>query len=170
MQEPFAGTVPPDSATLPPPLGAVTAPPQVVAPEADAVFTRPTGYVSVNAAPVAATGFGLVSVIVITLVSLVPMEPGTKPFVTASAELMVSEPLPATVLDPALAVVSAPIAMVLAYVPGVALVVFTVTVQEPLAGMVPPESATLAPPFAAVTAPPQLVAPEADAVFTTLAG
>ena len=40
----------------------------------------------------------------------------------------------------------------------------------PEAGMVPPESATLAPPFAAVTAPPHDVAPEADAVFTRFAG
>ena len=45
------------------------------------------------------------------------------------------------------------------------------TVHEPLAGIVPPESATLFPPLAAVTAPtPQLVAPEAAAVFTRPAG
>ena len=47
----------------------------------------------------------------------------------------------------------------------------TVTVHEPLAGIVPPESAALAPPFAAVTAPPaHVVAPDAGVALTTLAG
>ena len=71
VHEPPAGTVPPVSATLLPPFVAVTTPaPHVVAPEAEAVFTRPAGYVSVKAAPVAATAFGLLSVMVSTLVSL----------------------------------------------------------------------------------------------------
>ena len=52
-----------------------------------------------------------------------------------------------------------------------ALVTFTVTVHEPPAGIVPPESAALVPLFAAVTVPPvHVVAPEADAVFTRPAG
>ena len=51
-----------------------------------------------------------------------------------------------------------------------ALVTFTVTVHEPLAGTVPPESATLLPPFVAVTVPPHVVAPEADAVLTRFNG
>ncbi len=56
--EPFAGTVAPDNARLAPPLAPVTvAPTQVVAAEADAVLTRPAGYVSVNAAPVTAVPF-----------------------------------------------------------------------------------------------------------------
>jgi hypothetical protein len=172
VQEPLAGIVPPESARLAPPLAAVTTPaPQVVAPEAEAVFTRPAGYESVNAAPVTASGFGFVSVIVITLVSFVPMEAGPKAFVTVSAEAMSSVPLAAARLAPALAVVSAPAPNVFVYEPGVAPVTFTVTVHEPLAGIVPPESATLAPPFAAVTTPPaHVVAPEADAVFTRPAG
>ena len=55
--------------------------------------------------------------------------------------------------------------------PAVALVTFTVTVHEPPAGMVPPESATLAPLLAAVTVPaPHVVAPAGVAVFTRPAG
>ena len=51
------------------------------------------------------------------------------------------------------------------------LVTVTVTVHEPLAGIVPPESATLAPPLAAVTVPPaQVVAPEAGVALTRFAG
>ena len=108
MHEPFAGTVPPESATLVPLLAAVTMPPpHVVAPEADAVFTRPAGYVSVNAAPVTAVAFGLVSVIVSTLVSLVPTEAGAKLFVTVSPSTA-SDALAAAVFAPAFAVVSAP--------------------------------------------------------------
>ena len=50
-------------------------------------------------------------------------------------------------------------------------VTFTVTVHEPPAGTVPPESATLAPLFAAVTVPaPHVVAPLALAVLTRPAG
>src|SRR6266849_3195130 len=70
VHEPLAGTVAPESATLVPLLAAVTVPPaQVVAPLALAVFTRFAGYVSVNAAPVTAVAFGLVSVIVSTEVA-----------------------------------------------------------------------------------------------------
>jgi hypothetical protein len=172
VQEPFAGMVPLASARLLPPLAAVTVPaPHVVAPEAEAVFTRPAGYVSVNVAPVAAVAFGFVSVMVSTLVLPVPTAAGENDFATESAELMVSEPLPAAVLDPALAVVSAPAGIELAYVPGVADVTFTVTVHEPLAGMVAPESATLVPLLAAVTVPPtHVVAPEALVVFTRPSG
>src|SRR5258705_85518 len=56
--------------------------------------------------------------------------------------------------------------------PASALVTFTVTVQEPLAGTMAPESARLVPLLAAVTvgAPPHVVAPLADAVFTRFAG
>ncbi len=41
---------------------------------------------SVNAAPAIAVEFGLVSVIVITLVSLIPMDAGEKAFVTVTSE------------------------------------------------------------------------------------
>ena len=46
------------------------------------------------------------------------------------------------------------------------LVTETVTVHEPPAGTVPPESATLVPPLVAVTVPaPQVVAPEAWVIW-----
>ena len=109
VHELLAGTTPAESARELPPLAAVTTPaPHVVAPEADAVFTRPGGYVSVNAAPLAAVAFGFVSVIVITLLSLVPIEASAKALVTVSALNTVSEPLAAATLEPAFAVASAP--------------------------------------------------------------
>src|SRR5205814_5471288 len=68
-------------------------------------------------------------------------------------------------------VVSAPAAIELLYVAAVPLVTVTVTVHEPLAGIVPPESATLPPPLAAVTAPPtHVVAPFAGFALTRFAG
>ncbi len=67
MQEPDAGIVAPESATLVPLFAAVTVPPvHVVAPAGVAVFTRPAGYVSVKAAAVIAVVFEFVSVIVRT--------------------------------------------------------------------------------------------------------
>ena len=113
-----------------------------------------------NAAFVTAVAFGLVSVMVITLASLVPTEAGAKALATVMAEATVSVSLAEAVLAPALVLVTAPAASVLVSLPDVLLVTFTVTVHEPLAGIVPPESATLVPPFAAVTTPaPQVVAP-----------
>ena len=124
-----------------------------------------------KAAPVAAVAFGFVSVIVSTLVSLVPIEAGVNDLATVSAFNTVRLALAAAVLAPAFVVVSAPEAIVLLYVAGVALVTFTVTVHEPLAGIVAPLRATLVPLFAAVTVPPaQVVAPLALPVFTRLAG
>ncbi len=172
VHDPVAGTVPPESATLIPLFAAVTVPPaHVVAPLALAVFTRLAGYVSVKAAPVAAVAFGFVSVIVRTDTSVVPIEAGVNDLATVSAFNTVRLALAAAVLAPAFVVVSAPEAIVLLYVAGVALVTLTVTVHEPLAGIVAPESASEVPLFAAVTVPPaQVVAPEAEAVFTRLAG
>ena len=67
VQLPEAGIVAPESATEAALFAAVTLPPaQVVAPLAEAVLTRPAGYVSVNAAPLIGVAFGLVSVIVRT--------------------------------------------------------------------------------------------------------
>ena len=124
-----------------------------------------------NAAPVIAVAFELESVTVRTLVSLVPIDAGEKLFAIDGAPLTVSDALALAVFAPALAVASAPTAIVSLYVPGVELVTLTVTVHEPLAGIVPPESAALAPPFAAVTAPPaHVVAPDAGVALTTLAG
>ena len=109
VHAPLAGTMAPESTRLVPLSAAVTVPPaQVVAPEAEAVFTRPTGYVSVNAAPVTAVVFGFVSVIVRTLVSLVPIEAGVKDLATVSWLATTSVSLAAPVLDPAFVVVSEP--------------------------------------------------------------
>ena len=67
--------------------------------------------------------------------------------------------------------VTALAAMVLSYIPGVMLVTSTVTVQEPMAGTVPPLSETNVPPFPAVTVPPaHVVAPFAGVALTRLAG
>src|SRR5438477_174327 len=162
--------VPPVSATLAALLLAVSVPPHVVAPPALAVFTRFAGYVSVKSTPVTAAAFGLVKVIVRTLVSFVPIELGAKDFAAATPPSTESDAFAAAVLAPAFVVVRPPAAMLLLYVPAVALVTLTVTVQLPDAGIVPPESATLLALLFAVTTPPQVVAPLAAAVFTRFAG
>jgi len=112
VQDPLAGIVAPDSATLLPLFAPVTVPPHVVAALALAVFTRLAGYASLKAALVAAAPFGFVSVIVITLVSLVPMVAGANAFATVSALATVSVSLAAAALDAALVVVTAPAAIV----------------------------------------------------------
>src|SRR5258705_111453 len=84
VHEVAAGTPPPGRATLLPPLAAVTVPaPHVVAPAGVAVLRRPAGYVSVNAAPVMAEAFGLVSVMVSTEATPVPTAAGVNDFATA---------------------------------------------------------------------------------------
>ena len=123
-----------------------------------------------NAAPVTAAELGLVSVMVRTLGSLVPIEDGAKPFETDSEAAITSVSLAAARLAPALVVVSAPIGNVLVNDPGATPVTFTVTVHDPLAGMVPPASCTVLPLLAAVTTPPQVVAPPAAAVLVRPAG
>src|SRR5450432_338228 len=134
VHEPFAGTVPPESARLVPALAPVTTPAaQVVAGLGVAVFTRPAGYVSVNAAPVTAVAFGFVSVTVSTLVAFTPMDAGVKDLATVSALLTESVALAATRLAPALPVVSPPAATVFTWPPVVDAVTLTVTVHEPFA-------------------------------------
>ena len=56
-----------------------------------------------------------------------------------------------------LLVINAPDGTVLIYVPAVDAVTITVTVQEPLAGMIPPVRVTVVPPMGAATVPPQVV-------------
>ena len=92
--------------------------------------------------PLGTTGFGLNTL-------LTKGRPTDSVLVAAVAEL------------PALVVVTAPEARVLLKAPLVAVALtLTLTVHEPLAGMVPLESATEVPPLAAVTIPPaQVVAP-----------
>ncbi len=64
MQEPEAGIDPPENARVVPPTAAVAVPPHVVAWFGVGAFTRPAGYVSVNATPVMADVLALVSVMV----------------------------------------------------------------------------------------------------------
>ena len=130
-----------------------------------------TGRTTLTGVNVTAAPLEFVSVIVSTLVSFVPPLGGVNDFATLSGEKTVSDALAATVFAPALIEVTEPIARALAYVAPEALVTLTVTVQEPLAGIVPAESATLEPPFVAVTVPaPHVVAPAGVAVFTSPAG
>ena len=116
MQLPFAGTLPPLSVSEPPPAAAVTVPLQpapLIAAAGAAVFTRPPGYASVNAAPVTATPFGLVSVIFTTEVSPVPIEPGVKalPAVIGAAPLTTPSVAIEAVPVPALVVVTGPLVL-----------------------------------------------------------
>src|SRR6185312_5247842 len=99
------------------------------------------------------------------------MDAGANPLVTVSAVAATRVSLAGAVLAPALAVVRVPAANVLVYEPEAAPDTFTVTVHEPDAGIVAPESATLVPPLAAVTAPPaHVVAPAGVAVLARPAG
>src|SRR6185312_9206988 len=109
VHEPEAGIVPPESATLVPLLAAVTVPPaHVVAPEAEAVFTRPAGYGSVKAAPVTAAAFALESVIVSTEAPLGATDAGAKAFAIDGCASTVSVAVaPATV--PAFVVATLPV-------------------------------------------------------------
>ena len=122
---------------------------------------------SVNAAPVIAVAFVLVSVKVRTEATLVPTAEGAKAFVTTgrASTVKIAE-APAAV--PALVVVTLPVELL--YAPTVVEVTLTVIVHEPPAGTVPPVSATLAALFAAVSAPPHVETPLADAVFTRPTG
>ncbi len=93
---------------------------------------------------------------------------GVKAFTTVGPWSTVSVAV-ALVPVPALVVVTGPVA--LGYALALALVTLTVIVQEPFAGTVPVARARPVPLFAAVTVPPvQVVAPEAELVFTRPAG
>ena len=121
-----------------------------------------------NAAPVIAVAFAFESVIVSVDVPPAPIVFGVNDLAAVAWARTVSVPA-APVAVPAFAVEMAPV--LFRYEPAVALVTFTLTVHEPEAGTVAPDSARLVPLFAAVTvAPAQVVAPEADAVFTSPAG
>ncbi len=67
-----------------------------------------------KSAPVTALAFALVSVMVRTEAPLVPIEAGVNDFATVRLPSTVSVAFAATVLAPALVVVSAPIAIALA--------------------------------------------------------
>src|SRR5688500_18108365 len=101
--------VPPVSATLPPPSAAMMLPPaQVVVAPWGAAFTRLAGYISVNAAPVIAVAFGLVSVIVSTDAAFAATATGANALAMVGRASTVNVALAATAV-PALVVVTAPV-------------------------------------------------------------
>jgi hypothetical protein len=168
---PDAGIVPLKRETVVLLATAVTEPPaQVVAPPGAAVVVTPAGSVSVKEAPVRATGFEFVSVIRSWEETPCPMVLAMKTFVTVGgfrtprvAEAGFGFEMPsASTIEFA--------GMVSVYRPGVADVTSTVTVQVPLAGTVPPESATVPLPANAVTMPPQVVDAFGTPAMTTLTG
>ncbi len=169
VQEPLAGIDVPAIARLAPPLAAVIVPPvHVVAALVVAAFTRPAGYVSVNATPVMADVFALVSVTVSVEVAPVVIGLAEKALATDGWLRTFNVPVAAAAL-PAFVVEMAPV--LFRYAPAVADVTLTVIVQEPDAGTVALASTRLVPLLAAVTAPPtHVVAPAAAAVFTRPAG
>src|SRR4051812_26044636 len=77
----------------------------------------------------------------------------------------VSLPLAAATLLPPLAVARPPAATLFTWLPARVPIPLTVTVHEPFAGMVPPDSPTEGPAPVAVTVPPQLLAPAGEASF-----
>src|SRR5688500_11059183 len=102
-----------------------------------------------------ALAFALVIVKVSTEVPPMAIGLGANAFENVGRASTASVSLAAATLLPALAVVRPPAGIVLTRLPAVVGVTFTVTVHEPFAGMVPPESATDAPLLAAVTVPEQ---------------
>src|SRR5258708_8276541 len=129
------------------------------------------GNVSLKATPVSTVdAFGLVSVKVSVETCPAPIGPENA-FAIVGAATTSSVPLPAALLEPALAEVTAPAAIVFTYEFALAAATFTVTLHDPLAATVAPLKATFAPLAAAVTLPPaQLVAPAGAAVFSSPAG
>jgi hypothetical protein len=159
VQEPFAGIEPPVNVTAEPPAETVAVPPQVVL--AMPVTITPLGSVSVSGAVrLAAVAFGLLRLIVSVELPPAVMEAGLKDLFTVGAT-------PATGVTAKLAtagtellpllVCKAPAASELMKLPALGAVTFTVTVQEPFAGIEPPVNVTAEPPAGAVTVPPQVV-------------
>jgi hypothetical protein len=168
VQAPDAARVPALNATdAAPPAGANVGAPQplVVALGAAAttIAAGEVGNVSANPTPESAVpAFGLVMVKVSVTVRPGPMGPA-KDFAIVGALGTVSVPLVAVATTPPFAVVMPPAAIVLVYAPAAEAVTFTVTAQEPFAGMVPPASliavspALSAPPAPSVSVPPQVL-------------
>ena len=162
---------PPERLTAPDPdVAPESVPPQVfVAAGVDAT-SRPLGNVSVKARPVTPP---LVAVLVITSVSVVTPVPVLveNDFAIVGVLLTMRLAVADAVEAGALVAVTAPTAMVLLYVAAVFEVTSTLTVHEPLAGIVAPESATVPPAAAAVTVPlAQVVDAFGVAAFTRFAG
>jgi hypothetical protein len=111
---------------------------------------------SVKAAPVKATAFGFVSRMVSVEVPPTGMLAGVNDLATSGgANVTVSELVAGVVFDPPLVVISPPAGMILSYVPPPLAVTVIVTVQLPVAGIVPPVRLTEVVVWVAV--PPQVV-------------
>ena len=108
----------------------------------------------------------LESMMVSVLVPLVPIVDGLKLLATVGAVTV--KVAVAAVPLPALVVVTAPV--LLRWLPATAEVTATVTVQLPLAGIVPPLSASELPLADPVAVPPQVLVSAGVAVLVTLAG
>lgn len=167
----FAGIVPPLMPMVLPPFGALIVVPQVVLGAGGLAMVMPAGSTSKagEALIVAAAAFGLLRVIVSTLVPPATKALGAKALATPGWPTE-SVAVAGTLFAPPLVLVTPPAGMVLVYRPPVAERTLTVTVQLPSAEIVPPESATLAPPAAAVTVPPQVVAAPGVGALTSNAG
>ena len=153
VQEPLAGTEPPVNVTVDALIVVIPAQVLLALPET----SKPTGNVSVSGAvSAAAMLFGLVNVMVRVEIPPDVMAAGLKDLrsVGETFEVTVNVAPADAVLAPLL-VLSTPTANVLMKAPAEFVVTFTVTVQEPLAGMEPPVSVT--PDAPTVAAPPQVV-------------
>lgn len=123
-----------------------------------------------KAAAVAATPFVFVSVIVRVDEPPVAIDAGANAFeIEGGVAVTVRVAFAGAVFEGAIEVTAAA-PIVLPYALGSELVTRTVTVQFPLAGIVPPESSTDPAPAAAVTVPPQVVAAPGAEAFTRPAG
>ena len=147
-------------------VGIVSVPPQLLV--AMPLFVICDGYASVKASPViAANEFGLVNVSVSVEVPLIGTPFGVNVFVTVGGASTLSVAVAGEALLPAFVDVTSPARSVFEYVPAVALVTSTVTVQLPFAGIVPPLSCS-EPVVGSDTVPPHVV--DAMPAFTTFIG
>lgn len=166
VQEPLAGIAPPVKVIVEVPAAAASDPPHVVLalPE----ISIPVGKLSVNGAVRSATtAAGLSSVIVSVEIAPATTEAGLNALFTVggtfAGAVAVKVATAGTTLLPLL-VCNAPAARELIKLPAAGAVTFTVTVQEPLVGIVPPVNITVELPVAPVRVPPQVVVPGAETV------
>jgi len=105
-------------------------------------------------------------VIVNALTPFTPITAGAKLFATVGGPFTVNNPPDdGVVLLPAF-VVTPPVGIVFVRLPAIVAVTFTVTVQELLTAIVPPDNDTVPPPPVAETVPLHVVAAFGDAAFT----
>lgn len=163
VQEPFAGIVPPVKTTLEAPALAVSVPPQVLLALPETV--TPLGNGSVSGAVRSATAAsGLSKVMVKVDTAPARTMAGPKALLTvggaAVAGAVTVSVATAGAAFPPLLVCSAPAGSELMNVPALGEVTFTVTVQEPSAGIDPPVNVTVELPATDASVPPHVVLPD----------